>query len=162
MTGAHYEWPVFCFSPEATIKLLFFRFLVTIFSSLRITESSQSKKVPMFEQAFKNIDDALRKEAGCASEQKGTGPNTIEYKIGQIFGEIKNLGEEPQWWRRGRSPEPGRYHGRDCRAGCRECNGFGADSGAVMNKDSEGNNGNYGGFASITSAGAAKRDELKS
>ena len=31
-----------------------------------------------------------------------------------------------------------------------------------MNKDSEGNNGNYGGFASITSAGAAKRDELKS
>ena len=128
----------------------------------------------MFEQAFKNIDDALRKEAGCASEldyaeqtswllflkyldgleqdkameaeldgktytfildemyrwqswaapkgadgkldhnkalvgddlrdfvdrklfpylhgfkQKATGPNTIEYKIGQIFGEIKN------------------------------------------------------------------------
>jgi len=128
----------------------------------------------VFEQAFKNIDDALRKEAGCASEldyaeqtswllflkyldgleqdkemeaelegktysflldepyrweswaapkgadgkldhnkalvgddlrdfvdrklfpylnsfkQKATGPNTIEYKIGQIFGEIKN------------------------------------------------------------------------
>jgi len=128
----------------------------------------------MFEQAFKNIDDALRKEAGCASEldyaeqtswllflkyldsleqdksmeaamegkqysfildepyrweswaapkngdgkldhnkamvgddlrdfvdrklfpylhgfkQKATGPNTIEYKISQIFGEIKN------------------------------------------------------------------------
>jgi type I restriction enzyme M protein len=128
----------------------------------------------MFEQAFKNIDDALRKEAGCASEldyaeqtswllflkyldgleqdkameadlegkaynfildepyrweswaapktgdgkldhnkaltgddlrdfvdrklfpylhgfkQKASGPNTIEYKIGQIFGEIKN------------------------------------------------------------------------
>ena len=128
----------------------------------------------MFEQAFKNIDDALRKEAGCASEldyaeqtswllflkyldsleqdkateaelegkqysyildepyrwdiwaapkngdgkldhnkaligddlrdfvdrklfpylhgfkQKATGPNTIEYKVGQIFGEIKN------------------------------------------------------------------------
>jgi type I restriction enzyme M protein len=128
----------------------------------------------MFEQAFKNIDDALRKEAGCASEldyaeqtswllflkyldgleqdkameaelegkaytylldepyrweswaapkdadgkldhnkalagddlrdfvdrklfpylnsfkQKASGPNTIEYKVGQIFGEIKN------------------------------------------------------------------------
>ena len=128
----------------------------------------------MFEQAFKNIDDALRKEAGCASEldyaeqtswllflkyldsleqdksmeaelegkaysylldepfrweswaapkdadgmldhnkalvgddlrdfvdsklfpylhgfkQKSSGPNTIEYKVGQIFGEIKN------------------------------------------------------------------------
>src|SRR5437879_3722116 len=122
----------------------------------------------MFEQAFKNIDDALRKEAGCTTEldyteqtswllflkyldgleqdkameaalegkqntfilgswaapkgkdgkldhntamtgddlrdfvnaklfsylhgfmQKASGPNTIEYKIGQIFGEIKN------------------------------------------------------------------------
>jgi hypothetical protein len=54
MTGAQYEWPVFCFSPEATIKQLFSRFLVAIFSSLRITESSQLKKVPMFEQAFKN------------------------------------------------------------------------------------------------------------
>ena len=129
---------------------------------------------PMFEQAFKNIDDVLRKEAGCASEldyteqtswllflkfldsleqdkametalegkkytfildapyrweswaapkgtddkldhnkaltgddlrdfvdhklfpylhgfkQKASGPNTLEYKIGEIFGEIKN------------------------------------------------------------------------
>ena len=102
----------------------------------------------MFEQAFKNIDDVLRKEAGCTTEldyteqtswllflkyldgleqdlsdeaelkgkkykaltgddlrdfvnqrlfpylqrftQKATGPNTIEYKIGEIFGEIKN------------------------------------------------------------------------
>src|ERR1035437_5764033 len=134
-------------------------------------------RIPMFEQAFKNIDDALRKEAGCTTEldyteqtswllflkyldgleedkaneakleggggkkytyildkpyrweswaapkdkdgkldhnktlvgddlrdfvnlklfphlhaigQKATNPNTIEYKIGQIFGEIKN------------------------------------------------------------------------
>src|ERR1043166_3073978 len=130
--------------------------------------------LPMFEQAFKNIDDVLRKEAGCTTEldyteqtswllflkyldgleqdladeaalgkkkygyildkpfrwetwaapkgkdgkldnnkaltgddlsefvdkklfpylqaftQKATGPNTIEYKIGEIFGEIKN------------------------------------------------------------------------
>src|SRR5216110_1606233 len=93
----------------------------------------------MFEQAFKNIDDVLWKEAGCTTEldyteqtswllflkyldgleqdkaleaelegkkyafinlklfpylhgfkQKATGPNTIEYKIGEIFGEIKN------------------------------------------------------------------------
>ena len=130
----------------------------------------------MFEQAFKNIDDILRKEAGCTTEldyteqtswllflkyldgleqdradeaalegnkytyildkpyrwnswaaptgkdgkldhnaaltgddlrdfvdqklfpylqgftEKASGPNTIEYKIGQIFGEIKNMG----------------------------------------------------------------------
>ncbi len=65
----------------------------------------------MFEQAFKNIDDVLWKDAGCTSEldyteqtswllflkyldalenDKATGPNTIEYKIGEIFGEIKN------------------------------------------------------------------------
>ncbi|GJL54592.1 MAG: DNA methyltransferase [Nitrospirales bacterium] len=103
----------------------------------------------MFEQAFRNIDDVLRKEAGCTTEldyteqtswllflkyldgleqdkateaklvgkkyqkaqtgddlrdfvilklfpylhgfkQKASGPNTIEYKIGEIFGEIKN------------------------------------------------------------------------
>jgi type I restriction enzyme M protein len=140
----------------------------------RVERSFRPKKVIMFEQAFKNIDDALRKEAGCASELdyaeqtswllflkyldsleqdkameaamegkaysfildeqyrweswaapkgadgkldhntalsgddlrdfvdrklfpylhgfklKATGPNTIEYKIGQIFGEIKN------------------------------------------------------------------------
>src|ERR1039457_4270400 len=132
----------------------------------------------MFEQAFKNIDDILRKEAGCTTEldyteqtswllflkflngleqdlpdqaaiegkkynstlaepcrwetwaapkgkdgaldhnkaltgddlrdfvdrklfpylhgfkQKASGPNTIEYKIGEIFGEIKNRSEE--------------------------------------------------------------------
>ena len=65
----------------------------------------------MFEQAFKNIDDVLWKDVGCTSEldyteqtswllflkyldalehDKATGPNTIEYKIGEIFGEIKN------------------------------------------------------------------------
>ena len=74
----------------------------------------------MFEQAFKNIDDVLWKDAGCTSEleidhnkaatgddllvfvnqklfpyltgfkAKASGPNTIEYKIGEIFGEIKN------------------------------------------------------------------------
>src|SRR5271166_538653 len=104
----------------------------------------------MFEQAFRNIDDVLRKEAGCTTEldyteqsswllflkyldgleqdkateaaldskldhnaaltgddlrdfvngklfpylhgfkQRATGPDTIEYKIGEIFGEIKN------------------------------------------------------------------------
>ena len=65
----------------------------------------------MFEQAFKNIDDVLWKDAGCTSEldyteqtswllflkyldalehDKATGPNTIEYKIGEIFSEIKN------------------------------------------------------------------------
>ena len=65
----------------------------------------------MFEQAFKNIGDVLWKDAGCTSEldyteqtswllflkyldalehDKATGPNTIEYKIGEIFGEIKN------------------------------------------------------------------------
>src|SRR5260221_307438 len=103
----------------------------------------------MFEQAFKNIDDVLRKEAGCTTEldyteqsswllilekpyrweswaapkgkdaqldhnaaltgddlrdfvilklfpylhgfkQRATGPDTIEYKMGEIFGEIKN------------------------------------------------------------------------
>lgn len=135
---------------------------------------NQRAEVSMFEQAFKNIDDVLRKEAGCGSEldyaeqsswllflkyldgleqdkameaqlegkaysfildepyrweswaapktadgkldhnkaltgddlrdfvdhklfpylhgfkQKASGPNTIEYKIGEIFGEIKN------------------------------------------------------------------------
>jgi type I restriction enzyme M protein len=71
----------------------------------------------MFEQAFKNIDDVLWNEAGCSSEldyteqtswllflkvdqklfpclrgfkQRASGPLTIEYKIGEIFGEIKN------------------------------------------------------------------------
>lgn len=58
----------------------------------------------MFEQAFRNIDDALRKEAGCATEldyseqtsylhkfkARATRPKTIEYKIGEIFGELKN------------------------------------------------------------------------
>jgi len=82
----------------------------------------------MFEQAFKNIDDVLRKEAGCTTELDYTEQTswllflkyldgldedkateaaldgkkythildkpyrweTIEYKIGQIFGEIKN------------------------------------------------------------------------
>jgi type I restriction enzyme M protein len=60
----------------------------------------------LFEQAFKNIDDVLRKGAGCTTEldyteqtvfphlhgfrQKAAGPSTIEYKIGEIFGEIKN------------------------------------------------------------------------
>lgn len=137
-------------------------------------KSSQGKRSPVFEQAFRNIDDVLRKEAGCTTEldyteqtswllflkyldgleaereteaqldgrkyafllekdyrwetwaapktkdgqidhnralvgddlrdfvnlklfpylhgfkQKASGPNTIEYKIGEIFGEIKN------------------------------------------------------------------------
>ncbi len=144
----------------------------TIGNSLRFTNRKVS--VPVFEQTFKNIDDVLRKEAGCSSEldyteqtswmlflkylddleqeralqaelmskpyefiinadhhwsrwaapknadgkfdhdnaltgddliayidndlfpylrgfkQRATGPNTIEYKIGEIFGEIKN------------------------------------------------------------------------
>lgn len=135
---------------------------------------AHTRLVPMFEQAFKNIDDVLRKEAGCTTEldyteqtswllflkyldgleqdkameaklegkkytfildapyrweswaapkgkdskldhnkaatgddlrdfvndklfpylqgfkQRATGPNTLEYKIGEIFGEIKN------------------------------------------------------------------------
>jgi hypothetical protein len=55
----------------------------------------------MFEQAFKNIDDVL----DFANRQlfpylqgfkaKASGPNTIEYKIGEIFSEIKN---RIQWW----------------------------------------------------------------
>lgn len=65
----------------------------------------------MFEQAFRNIDDALRKEAGCATEldyaeqtswllflkyldgleqDRATGPNTSTYRIGEIFGELKD------------------------------------------------------------------------
>jgi hypothetical protein len=65
----------------------------------------------MFEQAFRNIDDVLRKEAGCTTELTTRSrlhgccfcniwtdwsrtrlrrPDTIEYKIGEIFGEIKN------------------------------------------------------------------------
>jgi type I restriction enzyme M protein len=139
-----------------------------------IKKSSQGNRLPVFERAFKNIDDVLRKEAGCTTEldyteqtswllflkylegleeerameaqlegkkytfildepyrwerwaapkgkdgqidhnkaqtgddlrdfvngklfpylhgfkQKASGPNTIEYKIGEIFGEIKN------------------------------------------------------------------------
>ena len=139
-----------------------------------IPKSSQGKRSPVFEQAFRNIDDVLRKESGCTTEldyteqtswllflkyldgleqdkadeaaldgkkytfildkpyrweswaapkgkdgkldhnkaqtgddlrdfvnqklfpylhgfkQKASGPNTIEYKIGEIFGEIKN------------------------------------------------------------------------
>ena len=39
----------------------------------------------MFEQAFKNIDDVLWKEAGCGSElDYAEHPNTIGYKIGEI------------------------------------------------------------------------------
>ena len=29
---------------------------------------NELEKLPMFEQAFKNIDDVLRKEAGCTTE----------------------------------------------------------------------------------------------
>ncbi|WP_224747041.1 N-6 DNA methylase [Pelovirga terrestris] len=67
--------------------------------------------LPLFEQTFKNIGDVLWKDAGCTSEldyteqsswilflkyldalerDQATGANTIEYKIGDIFGEIKN------------------------------------------------------------------------
>ena len=143
------------------------------FPKLPIPKSPQGKRSPVFEQAFRNIDDALRKEAGCTTEldyteqtswllflkyldgleaerameaqlegkkytylldepyrwetwaapkgkngeidhkdlngddlrdfvnlelfpylhgfkQRASGPNTIEYKIGEIFGEIKN------------------------------------------------------------------------
>ncbi len=50
---------------------------------------------PMFEQAFRNIDD-VRDFVNTklfpylnGFKQKASGPNTIEYKIGEIFGEIK-------------------------------------------------------------------------
>jgi type I restriction enzyme M protein len=39
----------------------------------------------LFEQTFKNIDDILHKDAGCSSEL-----DTITYKIGEIFSELKN------------------------------------------------------------------------
>jgi hypothetical protein len=41
----------------------------------------------MFEQAFKNIDDVLWKEAGCTTEQTSW---LLFLNIGQIFAEIKN------------------------------------------------------------------------
>lgn len=75
----------------------------------------------MFEQTFRNIDDVLWKEAGCATEldyteqtswmlflkylddlefelfpylrgfkERASGTDTIQYKIGEIFGEIRN------------------------------------------------------------------------
>ena len=46
----------------------------------------------MFEQAFKNIDDVLWKEAGCTTELDYTEQTSwlLFLKIGQIFAEIKN------------------------------------------------------------------------
>ena len=46
----------------------------------------------MFEQAFKNIDDVLWKEAGCTTELDYTEQTSwlLFLKVGQIFAEIKN------------------------------------------------------------------------
>jgi hypothetical protein len=44
----------------------------------------------MFEQVFKNLDDVLWKEAACNTELEQRGLNTVEYKMGELFGEIKN------------------------------------------------------------------------
>ena len=74
-------------------------------------------EIALFEQTFKNIDDILHKDAGCSSidhhkaltgddlkdfvdhklfpylkkfKTSAESADTIEYKIGEIFSELKN------------------------------------------------------------------------
>mgnify|MGYP004130642491 CR=1 FL=1 len=47
------------------------------FSFRNLTESVKNPPTPMFEQAFKNIDDVLWKEAGCTTELDYTEQNPL-------------------------------------------------------------------------------------